>query len=279
MSTKNIHINFKTLVEPNETQNIHYHNGYELIFITEGTSNFLINNKNIVAGEGSMLFINNLEKHKMCPKTLPYSRYMIIIDSDFLDSFVKENSLLTIFKIRRESFIPSFNIDEKNMAKIVSYLEELLKIATEKKEFWEIEFMHIFSSLLIFLYREYKNKFPLTHCGNYDQILKIQSYIDMNFQKDIALNDIATEFFINKYYLSHTFKEIVGFSLKQYILLKRISFAKNLLYYSDKSITSIAFESGFNSQSNFIKLFKKKEAITPLQFRKKYSKQEQNNVK
>ncbi|TCT15524.1 helix-turn-helix protein [Natranaerovirga pectinivora] len=73
--------------------------------------------------------------------------------------------------------------------------------------------------------------------------------------------------FLDKYYLLHTFKEVTGFTIKQYILLKRIAFAKNQLYYTDKNITAISIDSGFNSQSNFIRLFKKKEGITPLQFR------------
>lgn len=272
MSNNKIHINFKTLTSPDDTQKIHYHNGYELIFITSGISDFYINSKNIVAKEGTIIFINNLEKHKMQPKTLPYSRYMIIIDSDFLDTFIEENILLSIFKIRKDSFIPNFKIKEKDIIIILNILDKLLKISEKKQEFWETEFMHTFSNLLIFIYRNYKEFFPLTNYSkSYKQILEVQSFIDKNFQEDITLELIANKFYINKYYLAHTFKEVIGFSIKQYIILKRISFSKNLLYYSDQSITSIAFESGFNSQSNFIKAFKKKESITPLQFRKKYS--------
>jgi len=84
------------------------------------------------------------------------------------------------------------------------------------------------------------------------------------------LDNISTNFFINKYHLAHLFKKVTGYSLKQYITLKRISYARELLCLSDKSITQIASDCGFNSTSNFIRSFKSIEAETPLGFRKAY---------
>ncbi|MGO1369092.1 MAG: helix-turn-helix domain-containing protein [Senegalia sp. (in: firmicutes)] len=54
------------------------------------------------------------------------------------------------------------------------------------------------------------------------------------------------------------------------MFLKRITCAKDELYCTDNHITNIPLNSGFNSQSNFIRLFKKKESIIPLKFRKYY---------
>ncbi|MBU5436796.1 AraC family transcriptional regulator [Tissierella sp. MSJ-40] len=274
MDHQNINMDFKTLTSRGIGLTEHFHNGYEIIFITEGEANFTIDNKIYTCDKNNLVFLNNLEKHEMSPITTPYSRYMIIIDSHYLDNIIKEPALLSIFKIRTDSFENKFEVKKKHISSISRILNNLSLIYSAQEEFWHIEFVSLLSHLIIFLYREYTNQFPITNINKKDQrILDIQTYIDENFTQNITLESIAADFFISKYYLAHSYKNITGFTLNQYILLKRISHAKNQLYFTDNSITDIAMDCGFNSQSNFIRIFKKKENITPLQFRKYYRKE------
>ncbi len=120
--------------------------------------------------------------------------------------------------------------------------------------------------ILIHLYRNYRKMFPQSPQDR--RIDDIQAFIDVHYLQDLSLGDIADQFHLDKYYLAHTFREAIGYTVKQYILLKRISHAKNLLYYSDKDISLVAAESGFHSASNFIRAFKNVEQVTPLKFRK-----------
>lgn len=271
MNYQNIDMNFITLTSENSGLNDHYHNGYELIFITEGNSKFVVNDCNYNFDKNSLVFINNVEKHKMFPLKTPYSRYMIIIDTDYLDSTIKEPALLSIFKIRPRDFRHGFKIKDEHVDQIKNLLDQLHHICIEKEVFWPINFISVFSILIILIYKEYTHHFPIISIGKNEQrIIEVQQYIDENFKKNITLESIASNFYIDKYYLAHSFKDIMGFTIKQYILLKKIATAKNQLYYTDNSITSIALDCGFNSQSNFIRLFNKKEGLTPLQFRKHY---------
>ncbi|MBS4535064.1 helix-turn-helix transcriptional regulator [Clostridium sp. D2Q-14] len=271
MNYQNIDMNFTTLSSNKKGLKDHYHNGYELIFITEGNSKFVINGSNYDFSKNCLVFINNVEKHKMYPINTPYSRYMIIIDSDYLDSVIKEHALLSIFKIRPKNFNHGFNIRNEDAQVIKSLLNNLYNIYINKNILWHVEFISMLSSLLILIYRNYTKKFPIMNVRKPElRIFEIQRYIDKNFKKNITLDSISSDFYINKYYLSHSFKDITGFTIKQYILLNRIAHAKNQLYYTDNDITTIALNSGFNSQSNFIRLFKKKENTTPLQFRKHF---------
>ncbi|SKC89334.1 AraC family transcriptional regulator [Maledivibacter halophilus] len=271
MNYQNIDMNHVTLSFEESGLDEHYHNGYELIFITEGSSKFVINGSSYNFDKNSLVFINSLEKHKMFPIKTPYSRYMIIIDSDYLDNTIREPALLSIFKIRPKNFKHGFKIKDEHVELVKSLFDQLHCIYLEKKVFWHIKFISVLSIFTILIYREYTDYFPIVNIGKNEQrVLKVQQYIDENFKSNITLDSIASKFFINKYYLSHSFKNITGFTVKQYILLKRIADAKNQLYYTDNNITNIALDCGFNSQSNFIRLFKKKEALTPLQFRKHY---------
>lgn len=96
-----------------------------------------------------------------------------------------------------------------------------------------------------------------------DCILYITSHI---FQK-IRISDIASSINVNPVYLERIFKKVNGISISDYIILEKIERAKNLLIYSDRTITEISDYLGFSSQSHFGKTFKKCLGVTPKQFR------------
>ena len=271
MKNNLIDMNHKTLTSKTGGLKEHYHAGYEMIFITEGKSKFTIEDSTYTYEKNNLLFLNDLEKHKMNPLDTPYSRYMVIVDSNYLDSIVKDNILLSIFKNRTNKYNNGFKIKEQHIEFITNTSEDLMEVFSNESELWQIEFMAKLSVLLVFLYRNYPEQFPINRINKKEErMLNIQSFIDMNFKEDIDLNLLVDTFFISKYYLSHSFKEVTGFTIKQYILLKRISYSKNLLYFTNNSITDIALDCGFNCQSSFIRSFKQKEDRTPLQFRKYY---------
>jgi AraC family cel operon transcriptional repressor len=58
----------------------------------------------------------------------------------------------------------------------------------------------------------------------------------------------------------------------------RLDYAANLLYHTDFPIIKVAFESGFNNLSHFNHLFKKKDRITPYNFRKAAANKSLNQV-
>ena len=71
-------------------------------------------------------------------------------------------------------------------------------------------------------------------------------------------------------YLSAVFKRIVGISLWDYILSKRIGYALELLSLPEReNILETALKCGFNNTANFNKFFKKQVGTTPSQYRSK----------
>ena len=76
---------------------------------------------------------------------------------------------------------------------------------------------------------------------------------------------------VSPYHLAHVFREETGYTVKQYVLLKRVYHAKNLLVHSGMSVSEAAAAVGFNSTNNFIRAFKSSEGMTPGGFRKKFA--------
>jgi YesN/AraC family two-component response regulator len=125
--------------------------------------------------------------------------------------------------------------------------------------------------MLVFLYRNYREHFPAASASSsMDTILSIQKYIEDNYNENITLNKLSRLFYTDMYYLSHQFRKLTGFTFKEYLILQRISRAKDLLLYTSDDITQVGLNSGFNCVNHFIRMFKKTQGITPLQYRKKH---------
>ena len=82
------------------------------------------------------------------------------------------------------------------------------------------------------------------------------------------LEEIAGRFFISKSYLSRIFKEVTGFTVNEYLNIRRIMKAKQLLSTPEPNVTAISEMLGYENVSYFERVFKKYAHTTPLRFRR-----------
>ncbi|CAA6823343.1 MAG: AraC family transcriptional regulator [uncultured Sulfurovum sp.] len=113
-----------------------------------------------------------------------------------------------------------------------------------------------------------------------DKKIKISNdlmfYIYTHIETDINIDELAEHFKINKFYMHKIFKEIFGRNIYESIKSIRLQKASNLLLTNKYStITEIANECGYSSQTSFIRAFKERFSMTPNKWRtggyKKYS--------
>lgn len=249
----------------------HFHNSYEIIVIVEGTAEFKINNKIYQAGKNSMFFINHLESHELAVKSFPYKRFFILIRPEYFQSVINEPVLVSIFKHRPDHFSHLIDFSRNTESGAFNIIKEMYDEASKKDVFWEMSLGAYLQKLFVLLYRDFKEYFPLTVLNNSaNTILQIQKYIEENYIDQINLKEISKLFYTDMYYLSHLFKKTTGFTFKEYLILQRLSKAKEQLYYTNNDITQVGLDSGFGNVNHFIKIFKKFEGITPFQYRKRY---------
>ena len=105
--------------------------------------------------------------------------------------------------------------------------------------------------------------------SNYeDSIQDVKNYITENLNEKLTVQRLANESHMSTSHFSRVFKQQTGFSPYDYVLITRLNKAKYLLQKTEMSVSSIAYETGFNSESNFICFFTDKEGISPGKFRK-----------
>lgn len=100
-------------------------------------------------------------------------------------------------------------------------------------------------------------------------IRKCMDYIDSHLTEKIDLDLLAQELGYTKYYLTRRFKDENKISINQYILAKRINYAKMLLTDSRLSILEISDKLHFSSPSHFTSVFRRMTGLTPTEYRQK----------
>lgn len=103
-----------------------------------------------------------------------------------------------------------------------------------------------------------------------DEIRRAKEFIAANFHDpSLGLSKVATHVGLSPAHFSHIFKQESGMSLVQAIQTKRVDEAKKLMTSTSKSITEICFACGFNSVTNFNRVFNHIAHSSPRQFRSK----------
>lgn len=97
--------------------------------------------------------------------------------------------------------------------------------------------------------------------------MKLMKYINDNYRGEISLTGAAQVLHMNSNYVSQLFKKEAGVTFVHYITQKRLEDAKGLLTTTQKPLTDIALDVGFNDTFHFIKTFKKFTGMTPGQYR------------
>ncbi|EOH86923.1 hypothetical protein UAS_01386 [Enterococcus asini ATCC 700915] len=98
-----------------------------------------------------------------------------------------------------------------------------------------------------------------------DKMLQI---VHQSYDQDLSLEAIADQLHYNPNYLSGIFKREYGSNFGDYVLSYRLSVAKRWLVESKMTIKEISERLQYNNPQNFIRFFKKKEGMTPGEYRK-----------
>lgn len=96
------------------------------------------------------------------------------------------------------------------------------------------------------------------------------TYINNHFfDPDMSLKTVAETVALSPSHFSTIFSQSLGKTFIEYLTDQRINYAKNLLVTTDSKLTSITLEIGYSDSNYFSYLFKKKEGMSPSEYRKR----------
>jgi AraC-like DNA-binding protein len=99
------------------------------------------------------------------------------------------------------------------------------------------------------------------------EIWKTRKFIEEHSGEELSLRRVAKAVNTHPNYLSERFKQITGTNFVEYVARTRFQRACELLHNGDVRISEVAFASGFQSLSQFNRVFKRLSGKSPTQYR------------
>ena len=248
-------------------RNMHNHSHYEILYIFGGERILIAEKKQYVLNKNSVALVPPYTLHKTIEsaeyKQKKYRKYMINFTEDFIGNFQTAMEVDVFSAFQRNQVLFQLNDEEADFVKNI--MMEMKKYNNAENSCDVQVFRLLLCSLLTFFAKKSEKETVYN-----DNILidKIVDYLEKNYAQEITLDTLAKRFYISKYEISRMFTKNVGISFIEYLTRVRIENSKKLLLDTSLSITQISELAGFNSSSNFARVFKKITGVAPVQYRK-----------
>lgn len=244
----------------------HYHPEYELTLITKGNGKRLVGDSYESFDVGDLVLLGPDLPHTWSSEAInkqQVSAIVIQFSEDFISSFL---TLTEFSKVSGLLSASSRGLFFPKALTIYRSLEELPELTGVEKV---AALMNILQKLTqqkcIKLSSEYFN--PVKGEETETRINKVCRYIQKNASKDLTLDQVAALIHLSRSAFSKFFKRATGKTFSDYVNDIRIGNACHLLTESDKAISEIAYDTGFESLTYFNRVFLRKKNLTPRSFR------------
>ncbi len=255
----------------------HTHSGYhQMLYIRRGSLDLRVSDHAYTVDHPSVVFIGCHEPHALAVHSEIYERTLINLYPHKLG--LNGNArLLSVFSDRPAGFCHVLPVGED-----AERLDLLLALLADEWKRRDSEFLdepeRLLCSALLMLFRRSPEFFPSVESRRATTVQRIKSRIEGSLVDPPSLELLGEEFHMSPYYLSHLFKELTGYSIKNYHLLCRVAAARELLETTDRSITEIAARVGFYDASSLSRYMQRELGCTPTQYRKNIQRHQTTDI-
>jgi len=271
VSHKHSFITRKLQMDPN-SHKIHSHKNFELNYITSGSGKRIVGNSISSYSEGDLVLLGPNIPHcwdvlesgpENVPECIVTHFYENIINSDFFN-IPELEEVVVLLKNAGNGIC----FKGKKTEKVGLVLKKLVTLKGLERY---IELLKVFNLLLQIEEREIlalPSTLPNSFDKDQDQINKIYEYVFKNIQTGIKLKEASSLVFMEPGSFCRYFKKKTNQTFMDYVKNVRIGIAAKLLAETDKQITQICYECGYNNLANFNHYFKVIMKKTPSEYRK-----------
>lgn len=253
--------------------NPHCHEYYEVFVTVRGTAQHWVNGDVYSLPEGSLVFIRPDDIHSFVydgekDDNIEYVNFCFTKETaKELFSYLSESFPSHI--LEKAQLPPTMVVSQEEKQRILSLVSQLYSINWEDKDMLKIRARVILADIITkfsekSLIRE-KEKLPVWLIALFGNMENPENFI-AGTEKMVELSKRSKE------HLCRTMKKYVGVTPSDYVNNLRINYAVNLLINTYAPVIDICYETGFQNLSHFYRCFKKKEGISPGEFRRRIGK-------
>ncbi len=253
-------------INDHHTSPFHYHNQCELYLFLRGDVDFYTEKEAFKLQPGTLLPIRPNHWHKaQTVKNQPYERFYLHFPLEEARKLsTTKTDLTTCFHTQE---LPMIYLNQEKREEFLFLGKTLQKILLQNSYGSDVLIRAILSQLLVIANNPTPSLLPKNLVQLPPLIAEMLLFIDQNLNSDLSIAAFAKHFFMNGAYLSRYFKKIMGLTLQEYIIDKRIEFAKELLAYG-LTLEEVVQRTGFGNYYHFIRAFKARVGISPGAFKK-----------
>ena len=240
----------------------HLHESYEIYLFLKGKATYSVEGHLYEVEPNDIFITNNREIHApIIHSKGEYARKLIFVHPSFLSEFVMEQ--FQPFDVLENRSLGNFNKLSHTAAAKSGVLEKFEEIEYYCRHALPESSAMIKCAMLQMLVQiSHLLQIAPNPVKKHDKVHEIIHYINRNLSNDLSLKCLEQRFYINRYHLSHIFKEQTGYTIGAYITGKRIIRAKELLL-NGTPLTEIAQMVGYHDYSSFYRAFKKVTGKAP----------------
>lgn len=248
--------------------NAHHHTECELSLFISGSGIYSVSGKNYTFSPGDMFLFCSNEPHCITEISEKLNLLNIHFEPRILWENPDASELLALFNDRSESFSNKFPSDDIDLKNFILRAEKEIKSRAPSSR---LQAKLLIYSALIHIIRNYNatTATPASTAVPAENLKDAIMFINNNLDKNITLNQIAETACLSPTYFSAVFSRYNGISPWEYIKIKRVERAIELLKTTKLSKIEIAEKCGFNSPSNFYKIFSAVTGKKPGDYRSK----------
>lgn len=247
----------------------HYHEFYEVFFFISGTVRYTVDGRSYQLRPGDILLTDTRDIHRpeISPDK-PYERYVLWLDPGFLQKISRSGDDLTVcFTDAARRKYRLIRPDGETLTQLQSLCRRILRLQRETA-FGSASLLYAaLTELLVYLNRAYFDtpdaiRRDITES---DTVNRVVDYLEEHLAEDLSLDRLADAFHLSKFHLSRQFKEYTGLTIYQFIMKKRLIFARAMLK-AGRPVMAACMDCGFSDYSNFLKAFKREFGRNPKEY-------------
>ncbi len=241
------------------TSSLHMHSYFEIEIVTSGTGIQNLNGALYEIKKGSAYFLSPIDFHEVTPHSK-----MELINISF-DACLVSPEILKAVIYRKNNLITNLTSEDfESILLLSNILTDNFQITDT---YSDINKKNILETILIILLRKMESTNDIALQTDFQPIYKCLQYLFLHFMESPSLDSMAKISGYSISYFSKKFHDITGKKYVDFLASIKLNHAKMLLSSTQLSITEITSACGFNSISNFNRVFKDMIGISPSQYR------------
>jgi AraC-type DNA-binding domain-containing proteins len=241
----------------------HLHAQLELLYVENGEIENTINGckQLLKSGDLSVTFPNSVHSYHTPTGQINTHCIIAIINLDLAGGFIN-----TLLKHHPQNPFVTRDQLHKDVPYAINTLIEEYDFSTDHPVCSPV--CKAYTQVIISRLLQKMKLIANTDANYFDIIYKVICFINENYMQPLSLDNLSGALGVGKYHLSRIFSDKIKVGFSDYINDIRVCQARNMLSGTNKSITQIAFDCGFQSVRTFNRVFQKVYNVPPRALRK-----------